>query len=518
VQTKPTHKRGGRGHQHSGNQETTHQSDYRTASASGSLYWELLSETAWKRWTIGLALAAALFFLYFFGLTRTGLVGPDEPRYAAIGRAMAQTGDWVTPRLWGKSWFEKPPLLYWMTAAGFKAGLDQDLAPRLPVALLSVAFLIYFFVALRREFGERAAFYATTILGTSAGWLAYSHVAVTDLPMSAALSAAMFMVLRAVTATTALPHGRGSVTPFRIARVSKLSAGVLLGLAVLGKGLVPLALFLPAVWLMRRRIRDLLVIFGAATAVAAPWYALVTWRNGTAFLEELFVKQTFARFASATLGHQQPFWFYLPVLLAGLFPWTPFLALLFQKRIYKDNRAVFLLAWFVWGFVFFSVFLNKLPGYLLPLLPAGAALLGILIASAQERSAKIVALIAASAALLWCVPAIQDLLPQALLSGISHAQIHVPVAWILPALAVIACCALLERMGRRTASVALIGLVTALSVVRLVFEAYPVLDHTYSARASWISHAGSITCVSKENRSRRYGLNYYAGRDLPDCN
>src|SRR5208282_1750183 len=100
------------------------------------------------------AAVAGLFILYFFGLTRTGLLGPDEPRYAAIGRSMAQTGVWVTPRLWGMPWFEKPPLLYWTAALAFKAGLDPDLAPRLPVALISVAFLVYFFIALRREFGE----------------------------------------------------------------------------------------------------------------------------------------------------------------------------------------------------------------------------------------------------------------------------------------------------------------------------------------------------------------------------
>src|ERR1700731_4134554 len=94
-----------------------------------------------------------VYFLYFFGLSQVGLLGPDEPRYAAIGREMAQSGDWITPRLWGEPWFEKPALLYWMTAAGFRAGLDSDLAPRLPVAIVSVAFLIYFFVALRREFG-----------------------------------------------------------------------------------------------------------------------------------------------------------------------------------------------------------------------------------------------------------------------------------------------------------------------------------------------------------------------------
>ena len=78
-----------------------------------------------------------------------------------------------------------------MTAAGFKAGLGPELAPRLPVALASVAFLIYFFFVLRREFGDRAAWYSAAILATSAGWLAYSHVAITDLPMSAAFAAAM---------------------------------------------------------------------------------------------------------------------------------------------------------------------------------------------------------------------------------------------------------------------------------------------------------------------------------------
>src|SRR5271157_5784417 len=108
---------------------------------------------------------------------------------------MSETGDWVTPRLWGEPWFEKPALLYWMTATGIKAGLDLDLAPRLPVAIAAVAFLIYFLMVLRREFGDSAAFYATAVLGTSAGWLAFSHVAVTDLPMSAAFAGAMLAVM-----------------------------------------------------------------------------------------------------------------------------------------------------------------------------------------------------------------------------------------------------------------------------------------------------------------------------------
>ena len=84
------------------------------------------------------------FVLYFYRLDAIGLIGPDEPRYASIGRAMARTGDWVTPRLWGAPWFEKPALLYWMTGAAFRLGLGPDLAPRLFVAVLSLCFLAFF--------------------------------------------------------------------------------------------------------------------------------------------------------------------------------------------------------------------------------------------------------------------------------------------------------------------------------------------------------------------------------------
>src|SRR5260370_6713345 len=123
-----------------------------------------------------------------------------------------------------------------MTAAGFKAGLGLDFAPRLPVALLSVGFVIYFFAALRREFGERPAFYATAILATSAGWLAYSHIAVPDLPMSAAFAAAMLIVMR-----QPLADARGSV-----------AAGALLGGGGLAQGhFAPGGLFSPPFVLSR---------------------------------------------------------------------------------------------------------------------------------------------------------------------------------------------------------------------------------------------------------------------------
>jgi len=453
---------------------------------------------SWKSWALIAVCGAALYFLYLFGLTRTGLLGPDEPRYAAIGRSMAETGDWITPRLWGETWFEKPALLYWMTAAGFKAGLGLDLAPRLPVAIVSVVFLIFFWVALRREFGAQAAFFATAILATSAGWLAYSHVAVTDLPMSAAFAAAMLLVMKNSQK-----------------RTDALIAGALLGLAVLAKGLVPLALFLPALWLWRHRLRDLALLFTATVIVALPWYVAVTLRNGAPFLEEFFWKHHFERFTTSVLQHEQPFWFYLPVLVAGFFPWFPLLLLLFERRVYKDRRVLFLLAWWVWGFLFFSIARNKLPGYLLPLMPAVAAMLGIALAETRVPSFKIASLLAVCALLFCFVPAILNLLPQGLLAGVSHAHARFPLNWIAPAVLGSFFCLILEQSGKRTCAIwVVIGLVVA-SILQIVWQVYPQLDRSVSARSMRLD---SVTCVDPMTRSRRYGLQYYAGRTLPDCN
>ncbi len=290
---------------------------------------------------------------------------------------------------------------------------------------------------------------------------------------------------------------------------------------MLAKGLVPLALLLPALWFWRRRVPDLLVLLTVALVVAAPWYVLVTLRNGAPFLDDFFWKQHFARYLTGALQHERPFWFYLPILLAGFFPWTPLLWFLYEKRIYKDTRAAFLLAWLAWGFLFFSISRNKLPGYLLPLLPAAAALIGIAIAQAKPRSIKMACLLGASAALLTLTPMIGQLLPPALASGLSNIgmfAVAVASSWVSPVLLITFVCGFLEWKGRREWAIAAIAMLTTIAVVRLVSEVYPALDREASARTRWNSGANSITCVSSENRSLRYGLSYYAGRQLPDCN
>src|ERR1700722_13827581 len=227
------------------------------------------------------------YFLYFFGLTAAGVVGPDEPRYASIGREMAHSGDWITPRLWGQPWFEKPALLYWMIGAAFRAGLGQDIAPRLPVVLMSVAFLALYWWILRREFGCLVAWSATLILSTSAGWWAYSQSGVTDLPLSATFAAAMLLAL-----------------PWVARRDQRLLpyAAVMMGLAVLAKGPVPLVLAAPLA-LAWRSFRDLLRtrVLVPFLLSAFPWFVLCYLLNGAAFLREFFWLHNFQRFTNGSL-------------------------------------------------------------------------------------------------------------------------------------------------------------------------------------------------------------------------
>jgi len=248
-----------------------------------------------------------------------------------------------------------------MTATGNLLGLSDEWAARLPVALAGIAFLMFFYHTLEREFSRRVALYATAILGTSAGWASLSFAAVTDLPMSAALGAAMLIGLFGPSAYRGAQRGR---EPNQF--VQGLIAGTLLGLAILAKGLVPLVLMAP-VFLVCRGKR--LGMIAAAIVVAAPWYAFVSIRYGAVFWDDFFWRQYVLRIYSSVLEHEQPFWYYLPVFLAGLFPWTPLIAVVGWRQSLDDVRVRFLVFWVIGVLILFSIPLNKLPAYVLPALP-----------------------------------------------------------------------------------------------------------------------------------------------------
>jgi 4-amino-4-deoxy-L-arabinose transferase-like glycosyltransferase len=449
---------------------------------------------------LAIAGGLALLILYLYGLDRMGLYGPDEPRYASIGREMARTGDLVTPRLDGRPWFEKPPLLYWMIATGFRLGLAIDLAPRVPVALLSLAFLIAFFWMVRREFDAEAATFSTVILATCGGWLGLSEVGVTDLPMAAMFGLALLFTL---------PWLRTGD------RRWLNGTAVALGGAFLAKSTPALILALPIFWFGRRRWRDLLqpapwLLF---LIVAAPWHIACYLQNGAEFPRVLFWQHQFGRFVSPELQHVQKWWFYLPLLPVGLFPWTPALALLFRRDLYRDKRLQFLLAIALWGLLFFSLAKNKLPTYLLPLLPPLAVAAGVSLT--QVRMSGRVA-IALSALFCCAFPALVVRLPGLMAR---NPQADAPPLPIVLAVATILVFATVCFLRNRTISIAMVALMAGAGYTWIKAEAYPYIDESATARpiARQIQSLGAPTCVKDIPREWRYGLNYYTEKPLPDC-
>jgi 4-amino-4-deoxy-L-arabinose transferase-like glycosyltransferase len=452
-----------------------------------------LTNSSARRWIFAALAAAGVALLYLTSLTAMGMYSTDEPRYADIGRAMARTGDWITPRLWGQPWFEKPPLLYWMTGAGFRLGLGTDLAPRLPTALLSVAFLAFFWWRLRALWDERIAACATAILATTGGWLAYSHVAVTDLPVSVFFTAAVLL---------SLP--REGREPHRVA------AAACLGLAVLAKSAPPLLLFTPVLFFDRRNWKQWLaswpiVVFAA---VALPWHIVATLRNGWDLPYILFVQQQFGRFLNSERQHGQPWWFYLPVFLGLLFPWFALVPLAFRQAT-ADRRLRTLAGVLILGLIFFSASLNKLPGYILPLLPATCILIGAgLAASRRPERWLIIPVI-----LLGALPFAAAIVPQAAADGLRAASLDWRLAFT--GLAAASVLAGVLAFGFRSLALPAAFLLAAGGFFWLETSLFPRLDVAATARPMWLKTHPE--CAPVLARSMLYGLYYYSEKELPPC-
>ena len=441
-------------------------------------------------------LFAVLAVLYLTGLSQVGIFGPDEPRYAAIGSEMAHSGDWITPRLWGHPWFEKSPLLYWMTGVASSMGLGPETAPRLPVALTAFGLLVFLYGFLKPRLGCGIALHSSILLAGSAGWLAFASVGVTDVLLTAHLTVSILLVLFGGPAWL---------------------AGVFLGLAALAKGLVPFALFIPVVWWLYRskRLAELIPLSLACLAVAGPWYAAITMRHGRAFFDEFIVKHHFGRFASNELQHGQPIWFYLPVLAGILLPWTGMLAFTFQRL--RDPRLRFLAAWVLFSLVFFSVFKNKLPGYILPILP----MICILIAAAlEDRRWAAGPVLGFTGALLVVVglPVMMSL-PRILTEGWRRAS-FAPMEWslLLPAAVLGIGVWRLDRMGRRTLALCCVSGILLGGIAWIKWSPLATeVDRLASARG--VSRvAPRDGCVHPGDRDLRYGLSYYWGFEVPECN
>ncbi len=428
----------------------------------------------------------AITFLYTWSLNRAGVITPDEPRYAAIAKHMATSGDYVSPILWGEAWFEKPPLLYWLAAAGFKLGLPGEFGPRLPVALFSVFFLIFYYKALSKILHSRdTAQVATTMLATTVFWFAFSQVAVTDLPLAATFTGALLAILAGW----------------------RWWAALMFGLSLLAKGGVAPVLLLPVIWFHRREWRAWITPAIASIAVAAIWYLPVTLKYGQPFWQVFFIEHHLGRFSKSVLQHVQGPWFYIPVIIGAMVPWAPFL---FDVRaVRKVGPKIEPFVWTaIWGLIFFSISTNKLPGYVLPMVPS----LCVLAAVGYQESKQRRLLLSLSLALLMLVLVAAQLLPNALNSGISRQSMQsLAVPWGVAPLAIL----LLRPSLRAVSAAAFLCFAwvqqTSLDQVNALASARPVWQKMKEDNSNG-------QCVNENvSRSIRYGLNYYANRTLPNC-
>jgi 4-amino-4-deoxy-L-arabinose transferase-like glycosyltransferase len=292
--------------------------------------------------------------------------------------------------------------------------------------------------------------------------------------------------------------------------------GACLGFGILAKGFVPLALCLPFSWFLRRFWRRWWPALLSCAIIAAPWYLAVYVYNGNQFLEEFFWRHHVQRLYSASLHHVQPWYYYFPVLLAGLFPWTPLIGLLASKQAWRDERPWFLATVFCFGFFLFSISLNKLPGYLLPLLPAMFVLVALQFQKVStSRMGRV-----------WLLPcalliSIIPMLPRALPQWLSVWRFSsLPISSFRGAdLFYLAVAIAAVFVARRSWAVLLLVLCITWEGSYLKDMVYPVLDREVSARGLWreIKALPGTVCDAGVNREWQYGLAFYRGAPIPSC-
>ena len=328
-----------------------------------------------------LLLAGFCAFLFFYGLGAFGLIGADEPRYAQVAREMLDRRDWITPTLGGHPWLEKPPLYYWQAMLAYSILGVSDVAARIPSALNATLLVIavYFFF---RKFRRGVEVDAALISASCAGMIGYARAASMDMPLAAAFAVAML----------AWWAWRESER-----RIYLGAFYVCLALGMLAKG--PVAPFLAVI---------ILLIFAAATrewrvvlktlwvpgislfcVFALPWYVAVQMRNPQ-FLREFILEHNLARFSTGLYHHPEPFWYYLPVTALALSPWIVFVTAAGVESVrawWAERKStqtepdlelefgIFAVCWLIVPLLFFSISQSKLPGYILPAIPAGAVLL-----------------------------------------------------------------------------------------------------------------------------------------------
>ncbi len=323
-------------------------------------------------------LVLLVFFgvLFFLFLGRFPLIEPDEGRYAEIPREMIELGDFITPHLNYVKYFEKPPLYYWMTAFSFVVFGQNEFAARFPAALCGLLGVLLTYFIGRKLFDRRTALLSALVLGSSVGYLAQGRITLIDMALTFCLTASLGFFL--------LASREGEEKKGLYYHLFYVFAA----LAVLAKGLIgivlPGAVIFSYLFFSRRWriLREMKILTGIPlfVLVAAPWFVLVSIKNPE-FARFFFIHEHFERYLTKVHGRYKPPWFFIPVLIGVMIPWSFFFstaarALWRERKGREGDTVLYLFLWATVIFVFFSLSDSKLVPYILPVLPAAALLLG----------------------------------------------------------------------------------------------------------------------------------------------
>jgi len=458
--------------------------------------------------TDSLLLAGFCAFLFLYGLGQFGLIGADEPRYAQVAREMLQRHDWTTPVLGGQPWLEKPPLYYWQAMLAYRIFGVSDWAARLPAAF-DASFLVlavYFFL---RRFRPGFEVDGALITASSAGIIGYARAASMDMALAAAFAIGMLgwwawrengkrVYLAAFYSCMGLGMlAKGPVAPFLAVVVVVLYAAVVREWRPVLK-----TLWLPGIFLF--------------CAIALPWYFAVQMRN-PGFFREFIIEHNLGRFSKNLYHHTEPFWYYLPVAALALVPWTRPTATDASESGLEYQFNVFAGCWLIVPVVFFSISQSKLPGYILPAIPAGALLLAEYLRRHLEQSeaGSATKWLAVPHALLAAAPIIPALLiayliTQHRLPGGQPMLVALAVAFVL-------CAGIALTLVRKT-GLRMLRFITLIPVVLTVGAVLKLgsvaLDQTLSARPLAQEITGVEThplplAVYHVRRELEYGLTFY---------
>jgi 4-amino-4-deoxy-L-arabinose transferase-like glycosyltransferase len=335
-----------------------------------------------------LTVIAMVFGAAFFQfLGKFPLMEPDEGRYSEIPREMLERGDFITPMLNYVKYFEKPPLHYWLNALSMSIFGETEFATRFPGALCGLLTVLFTYHAGRKLFGRREGLMAALILGSSTGFLIQGRINLTDMTLTFCMSVSIGCFLLA-SRSGERTKGRYYYLFYLFSALAVLAKG-LIGLVLPG-GVIFLYMLICRRWSLLKEMRLMpgILLF---LAVASPWFVLVSQRNPE-FVQFFFIHEHFQRFLSKVHGRYQPIWFFIPVLLLTMLPWSFFVphALMRAWRDRKEKGGdvlVYLILWAGFIFLFFSKSNSKLIPYILPVFAPLALLVGLFFSRALDGEA-----------------------------------------------------------------------------------------------------------------------------------